>query len=129
MNLTDRQIVNMQNVGYLSTKRYSFQFWIKEIQEVKMVLEHELSYLFPIKVLETPVAKILWDCYEVINKRYEKLYYCGKAKGPITLPMANCLSVYYLLKHCSYNRMELRQVIKGLNQLVTSYNHQGILNE
>lgn len=83
----------------------------------------------PIKVSETPVAKILWDCYEVINKRYEKLYYCGKAKGPITLPMANWLSVYYVLKHCSHNSMELRQVINKLNQLVIGYHHKGILNE
>jgi hypothetical protein len=94
-----------------------------------MVLEHELSYLFPIKASETRVAKILWDCYQVINKRYEKLYYCGKAKGSITLPLANWLFVYYLLKHCSYNSMELRQVIKGLDQLVIGYNHKGILNE
>jgi hypothetical protein len=129
MNLTDRQIANMQNVGYLSTKRYSFQFRIKGVQEVKMVLEHELSYLFPIKVSETPVAKTLWDCYEVINKRYEVLYYCKKAKGSITLPMANWLSVYHLLKYWSHNSMELRQVINGLDQLVIAYNHKGILNE
>lgn len=129
MSIIDRQIANMLNVGYLSTKRYSFQFRVNEIQEMRMVLEQELSHLFPIKISETPVAKILWDCYQVINKRYEKLYYCRKAKGSSTLPMANWLSVYYLLNCCSNNSMELRQVLSQLDQLVISYRHKGILNE
>ena len=128
MNLLELK-TNIALVGYICTHRVSFQFTIQEIHEMVRVLEYELSLQIPMYVSGTSDAKSWWESYQVINKRYEKLYLSGKRKGSINLKMANWNTLYCLFMHTQLDSMALRQVLDQLHQFIISYSHKGIINQ
>ncbi len=110
MKFTATQIANIERVGYISTTKASMQLHVMEIHDVIWALQIEMSTYQTDK--KAALAKILWDCYMVIDKRYEKIEDTGKRKGSVSLLLSHWLTLYQFLLEFKFLPIRLIQCLE-----------------